>query len=136
TKGTVHVDAARPTTGLRMVPLGVPVWLQGDGPLVSTKATWSWTLDTTGVPGSTATIADPSSQFPSFTPDVMGTYIVTETVSNKTMQVYGGTFMGEMTAAPQNTCTLCHNNTIAPDRFTPWKATKHHGALQRALDGA
>jgi hypothetical protein len=136
TKAQVHVDATRPTTGLRMVPLEVPVWLSGDGPIVApAQKTWSWTLDTTGASGSTATLDDPTAQFPSFVPDVLGTYVVTETVSGKTTHIYGGTWMGEMTTMAQNTCTLCHSNTIAPDVFTPWKGTKHYSALQRALDG-
>jgi hypothetical protein len=136
TTAMVHVDAARPTSGLRMVPLGVPVLLQGDGPLVSaTQTTWSWTLDTTGAVGSAATIINPTSQFPSFVPEVMGTYVLKETVANKTLQIYAGTWMGEMTTMSQNTCTLCHNNTIAPDMFTPWKGTRHYAALQRSLDG-
>ena len=136
TKAKVHVDATRPTSGLRMVPTGVPVWLQGDGPLVApAQTTHSWKLDLSGAPGSTATIAHPTAQFPSFTPDVMGTYAVTEEVSGKTISVYAGVWMGGMTAQTQNTCTLCHSNTIAPDMFTPWKKTEHHAALQKAIDG-
>lgn len=137
TKATARVNATRPTTGLRMAPLGVPVWLQGDGPIVApTQTTWSWTLDTSGASGSTATLQNPTSQFPSFTPDVVGTYVIKETVANKTMKVYGGTFMGEMTAAVQTaTCKLCHTNTIAPDKFTPWMGTQHYSALQRKIDG-
>jgi hypothetical protein len=136
TRVTARVDATRPTSGLRMAPVGVPVWLQGDGKLVSaTQAAWAWTLDTSAAPGSAATIVDPTSQFPRFTPDVMGTYAVTETVSGKTLQIYAGTWVGEMTTAAQATCTLCHNGAIAPDVFTPWKASKHYAALQRSLDG-
>ncbi|APR75397.1 Hypothetical protein A7982_00743 [Minicystis rosea] len=136
TKAKVHVDATRPTSGLRMAPTGIPVWLQGDGALVAPmQSTYSWKLDTSGAPGSTATISNPTAQFPSFTPDVMGTYAVTEEVSGKTLDVYAGVWMGEMTAQTQNTCTLCHSNTIAPDMFTPWKKTAHHAALQKAIDG-
>jgi hypothetical protein len=138
TSATAHVDATRPTTGLRMVPVGVPVWLQGDGALVSaTQTTWSWTLDTSLVQGtSNAAIQGPTSQFPSFVPDLPGTYTVTETVANKSMKIYAGTWMGEMTQDAQDTCTLCHNDTIAPDKFTPWMGTAHHASVQKPLDGA
>ena len=136
TRATVAVSSTRPTSGLRMVPVGVPVWLQGDGPLVSAaQTTWSWTLGKAGAPGSGATIADPTSQFPSFVPDVPGTYTVTEAVASKTLTIYAGTWLGEMTPSAMTTCTLCHNGTIAPDVFTPWMGTKHHAALQEELDG-
>jgi hypothetical protein len=134
TTATVRVDSTRPTTGLRMVPVGIPVWLQGDGVLAG-QTQWNWTLDTTGATGSTATLNNPTSQFPSFKPDKEGIYVLTESTSGKSMKVYAGTWMGEMTQSAQNTCTLCHNNTIAPDKFTGWKTTAHYGALKSALDG-
>ena len=61
TTTTVAVSSTRPTTGLRMVPIGVPVWLQGNGPLYplpsgAAQTTWSWKLDATGAPGSKATL--------------------------------------------------------------------------------
>jgi len=138
-KGDVKVNATRPTSGLRMVPLGIPVWLQGDGTLVnSTQATWSWTLDKSGAAGSTATMNNATSQFPSFIPDVKGTYKLTETVANKTMTLYAGTWMGEMTAdgsPPANTCGLCHTGAIAPATFDEWKGTRHYQGLADKLDG-
>jgi hypothetical protein len=142
TTSSVTVNSMRPTLGLRMAPLGIPVWLQGDGALLNPTApqtTWNWLLDTSGAVGSTATMNDPMSQFPNFVPDVAGVYKVTEKVANKTLTVYGGTWRGEMTDATETAnCTgLCHNTTtkIAPDIFTPWKGTKHYSALQRKMDG-
>lgn len=160
TASTVLVNATRPTTGLRDVPIGVPVWLQGDGALMASTApvstdggvrpsaqtTWNWKLDTSAAPNSKAAIGNPSSQFPSFTPDVLGTYVVTETVSNQTINVYSGTWVGAMDTpaqpAPamtsQETCMLCHSTSSpvgAPNLFDPWKGTKHYSAAQRKLDG-
>ena len=142
TTTVVAVESTRPTLGLRMAPVGVPVWLQGNGPLFpigsppAAQTSWSWSLDASGVPGSAASLAEPSSQFPHFTPDVAGTYLVKESVANLSMLVYAGTWQGEMTDASESDCVLCHDGKIAPDVFTPWKKTKHYTAMQRAIDGA
>jgi hypothetical protein len=142
TTTTVVVNSTRPTTGLRMVPIGIPVWFSGNGPAVpigsppAPQATWSWTLDTSGAAGSAAALTGATAQFPSFTPDVIGTYVVTETVSGRTMNVYAGTWQGEMTASSQVECLECHTNpNIAPDVFTPWEGTAHYSAMQRKIDG-
>jgi hypothetical protein len=136
TQVMAHVDATRPTSGLRMVPVGVPFWVQGDGPVVSPmQTTWSWALDLTGASGSQAALVDPAAQFTRFTPDVVGTYVVKEGVAAKTLTVYAGTWLGEMTTASQSTCTLCHTGVIAPDLFTPWEANQHSSVLQKVLDG-
>jgi hypothetical protein len=142
-KGDVTVNSTRPTSGLRMVPIGIPVWLQGDGALVNAnQTTWNWTLDVSGASGSTATISNPTSQFPSFIPDVKGTYKLKETVSNKTTTIYAGTWLGEMTkdySAPQTNaaaCGQCHNDNAAPDVWKLWKTTAHASALQRKIEGA
>jgi hypothetical protein len=163
TTAKVTVNATRTTTGLRMVPLGVPVWLQGNGPLMLLtplapatvgvpQTTWSWTLDTSGAPGSTATLSDPTAQFPSFTPDVAGVYKLTETVqdTNKSaatppiaaapaLSIYAGPWMGEMTQTVQDSCGLCHGQAAIPkatDNFTPWKKTAHYSSLQRKIEGS
>lgn len=142
TTRTVTIDSTRPSSGIRMVPIGVPVWLQGNGPLVpvgsppAPQTTWSWTVDASGAPGSQVTaLTDPTSQFPRFTPDVIGTYAIKESVSGRSMNVYAGTFRGEMTDTSQTDCRLCHTDAIAPDKFTLWKGTKHYSALQRKIDG-
>jgi hypothetical protein len=139
TTTAVHVNATRPTTGLRMVPVGVPVWLQGDGPLVSaTQTTWNWTLNKTGASGSTATLANPTSQFPSFIPDKTGTYVLTETVSAKSLTVYAGTWFGSETpdGSMPSLCSTCHGNLPqATDQWTPFKDTNHYWGLQKKLDG-
>jgi predicted CXXCH cytochrome family protein len=200
-KTSVRVSSTRPSTGLRMVPIGLPIYLQGDGswPVApapaspaptcttdadcggatsglictgtttktcaagcygtggnacpaylacsSTTATagtcnkqigWNWQLDASGATGSTATISGATSQFPSFIPDKPGTYKVTEASSGKSMTIYAGTWLGEMTDASQTAagCLTCHNSgSIAVDQFPKWKATAHYSALQQKLDG-
>jgi hypothetical protein len=221
TTSTVEVWSTRPTTGLREVPVGIPVHLQGDnaylfipftpvcaasadcptgttgtptctvakgtcgctadtdcggatsglycktgvctagcnkvgagnacpsgltctatatatGSCTSAQKTWNWTLDITGATGSTATISDATTQFPSFKPDVKGIYKATETVSGQTMKIYAGKWLGEMTSdySAPSACATCHSGTIAPDMFTPWKTTNHSNALQRKISGS
>jgi hypothetical protein len=132
----VHVNAARPTLGHRNVPVGIRVFAQGDGKHASPpQASWSWTLDKSAAPNSAAMLEDAATQFPSFIPDVLGIYTLTETVSGKSLKVYSGTWLGSMGDGAQATCKLCHNGNIAPDKFTPWKKTAHYGALQRKIDG-
>ena len=137
TRIETHVSATPPTTGLLDAPLGLPVWLQGDGALVSPpQTTWSWTLDTTAAPGSTATLAAASSQFPHFTPDVVGTYHLTEATSGKSLTVYSGVWIGESGATPPASCTTCHDGTQAPAKFAEWAGTAHATTFGRGLDGS
>jgi hypothetical protein len=223
TVSDVTVNATRPTTGLRNVPIGIPVYLQGDskfpfvpftpvcasnadcptatstctvakgtcgctvdsdcggatagvycklsgtpavgvctagcnaptgnacpgaltcssttaaGSCAGPQATWNWTIDLTKAAGSMATIQDGTTQFPSFKPDVVGTYKVTDTVSGKTLVIYAGKWVGEMTSdysAPAATCALCHNGGLAPDVWSEWKTTNHATVLQRNIEGA
>ncbi len=136
TTSTVRVNAARPTTGQRNVAVGIKVFAQGDGKLaLPAQATWSWTLNKAAAPNSAAMVEGAGTQFPSFTPDVMGTYVLTDTVSNKSLKIYAGTWLGSMTEAGQSNCKLCHNDVVAPDKFTGWKETGHYGSLQRKIDG-
>ena len=131
TTTTVTVTATAPTTSLANVPLGIPVYLQGDG---APQSTWSWALDTSLVQGgSHATLAGANGQFPSFTPDALGSYTLTESVSGKSLVVHGGTWVGVTGRAAA--CMTCHDGTTAPDKFTPWASTAHATTMQRGLDG-
>jgi predicted CXXCH cytochrome family protein len=76
---------------------------------------------------------DADKQFPHFTPDVKGTYKVTETVAGKSLLVYGGTWLGVMKAS--DGCLNCHNDVLAPDEFTPWYKTAHVTGVQQKFDG-
>jgi Carboxypeptidase regulatory-like domain len=150
------VWASPPTAGIGDVPLGLPVFLQGDNGSVSadggwTQSTWNWSL--TSVPsGSSATLANTTSQFPSFTPDVHGEYVLTEAVAGKTLTIYAGTYDGISGIVGQpgsgndyqvQTCNGCHNASThipgpvfpPPDMFTPWTTTKHAVAFSDYIDG-
>ena len=128
-------------TGTRNVPIGVPVLLRA-----KTAASYNWSLTTN--PPSTATIADPATQLPSFTPDVAGQYLATEAVSGATITVFAGTWRGEITGVDANgnvipdanNCTVCHssptyvNITVAPDKFTPWATSGHSHIFTKNLN--
>ncbi len=62
--------------------VGVPVVLDGSGSMDPEGGgiTFSWTLQ--GPAGSTASLTDPTSAMPGFTPDVGGVYVATLTVSD------------------------------------------------------
>ncbi len=130
-KATATVRSNPPTTGLQNVPIGIRQFLMGDG---GTQTTWSWTLDSTGAIGSAATLTGASTRFPSFIPDAVGSYKLTETVATKTLTIVAGNWRGMMTDY-QGSCQPCHNDAIAPDVFTPWSTTAHGIAVQHKLNG-
>lgn len=126
-KKTVNATMTIPyavSTGLQNVPKGEPVLLSG-----KEQSTYSWTL--TGPTGTKASLTDATNRFPSFTPDVVGKYTVSETGSKATINVYAGTWVGAITGVDANgkpvtgECSLCHNGSLAPDTFAEWKASGH-----------
>ncbi len=148
------VMATAPGPSLRNVAVGLPLWFQGDSTAAdaATMTSWSWTLDTSKVSGSTATLSGANTQFPSFTPDKIGTYTLTESVSGKSMDVYAGNWRG-ISGGAEGTgndysvqgCISCHNGSTSipyagtpnppPDMFTPWRNTKHAQAFSDGIDG-
>ena len=117
-------------TGTRNVPILLPVLLHA-----KKQATYNWTL--TAPAGSTATLLDPTTQNPEFTPDVAGTYqlTVTDLTANKpvTMTIHAGTWKGIITSQDatgrpvvDTACMQCHvKNTPHFDLFTPWAQSGH-----------
>ena len=152
----VLVQATPPTSGLRNVPVGIPVWFEGDSFDASgaPQTTWSWSLDTSGAPGSQATLANAATQFPSMLPDVSGTYALTESVSGKSATVHahdwdgisgGDAGVGNDYVAQGCITAGCHvgptsipwtgTEPLAPDMFTPWRTTAHATTFENLLDG-
>jgi hypothetical protein len=132
-KATATVRANPPTTGLQNVPVGIRQFLMGDG---GAQTTWNWSLDATGAKGSAAILTGGSTRFPSFVPDVVGSYNLTEAVSTKTLTIVAGNWRGMMTDY-QGSCQTCHSDStkLAPDVFTPWSKTAHGIAVQAKLNG-
>ncbi len=126
-KKTVNIDAELPfnwSAGIRNVPVGIAVLLHGkDKPA---GQGYNWTVAAPA--GSVLTaLEDPTTQNPYLTPDAEGKYTVTESISGTRLDVYAGSFEGAIgpTGQPSTLCTVCHDGRIAPDTFTPWKASGH-----------
>jgi hypothetical protein len=121
-------------TGLQNVPVGIPVLLHGKD--LGDGAVYDWAL--TRPASSTAALVDATEQNPYFTPDRAGRYTVTVTDTTKspaavvTIDIDAGNWVGAISGQdangrPESTaCTGCHREGgIAPDKFTPWKASGH-----------
>jgi len=136
---SVTVYAAGISTGLKNVPIGVPVYLNSGH--VDPSA---WTLSALPT-GSKATLRDAATRNASFTPDLAGKYTVQE--GTKSMDVYVGTWMGAISGGTENAqglpsvktdsnCMLCHSiPAMAPDMFTPWAQTPHATFFATGLNG-
>lgn len=115
-----------PNTGLRNVPIGQPVLLQGP-----TQATYAWTM--TGPTGSTAALNDATTRYPDFIPDLSGTYTISEAGTAR-ITITAGKYVGMMAGyrAPDSGCGssgACHvtfNNTT---RMNTWLATGHKDVM-------
>jgi hypothetical protein len=133
------------TSGLRNVPFGVQQLLQGtatkaDG---STATSWSWSLNTANAQASKATIDDPGSQYPTFTPDVAGSYVLSEAVTGTSITLYAGKWsaaIGSLNPTdglpdpPQDTCALCHNGQTAMDEWKLWRKSGHAQIFRQNID--
>lgn len=118
------------TTGIRNVPVGVPVLLYAPH-----QASYDWNL-VAKPSGSNATLLDPDHQSTEFTPDVPGTYQITvtdlATHTPVTLTVTAGLWRGMITGQDANglpvadtACTGCHAPNTPLDMFTPWRQTGH-----------
>jgi len=98
-----------PQLSIRNVPIGQPVLLQGkkftnnvfsSAVVPVPQASWNWTMTAPAL--SAATLNDPTTINPDFTPDVAGTYTVTETVSGQSLTIYAGTWSETITGLDAN----------------------------------
>jgi hypothetical protein len=126
------------SVGLRNVPVGVPVILHGKD-----QASYNWTLNKPT--GSGATLSDPTTQSPEFTPDMKGTYqaMVTDLATNAqtTLTVIAGNWVGVITGQDANgrptvdtACTQCHYALPRLDKFTPWAQSGHAEIFTQNVD--
>lgn len=130
TTSSMQVYSTRPTLGIRNVPMGIPVWLQGNGPDIpldggATQASWVWQLTAKPAGSTTAALfaangaagtayaSGAAGQFAYFIPDVVGTYTLTETTSGCSFNVYAGTWMGIMTVTGPSDTPVVQTTTQA-----------------------
>ncbi len=124
--------------GTRNVPVGIPVMLHGKA-----QASYNWAL---AVPsGSSATLTDPTTQSPEFTPDVPGTYQLTVTDlaggSGVSIPLVAGLWRGVIVGQDASghpkadtACTGCHAPGTALDLFTPWAQSGHAEIFTQNVD--
>jgi len=120
----------RTFSGLLNVGVETQMYLKGTlmgGTLAS--PTWTVTQQPTGsaaVAGTPVT-KDTSTQFVTFTPDLVGTYVVefSDGAETATVTINAGKYLGAETG-----CTGCHS-----EQGDEWKMTDHSSMLTRALDG-
>ena len=115
-----------PNTGIRNVPVGQPVLLQGP-----TQAAYAWTM--TGPTGSAAILNDATTRYPDFIPDVTGTYTIKEAGTDR-ITVYAGKYVGMM--AGYQTADIgcgssggCHAAWDNNARMSTWMATGHKAVM-------
>ena len=151
---TVNVTANAPfqvTSGLRNVPIGIPQLFQA-GPLptgTGAPTAWNWTVDVSKATGSAATIQNATTQFPLFTPDVTGTYVLSEASTGGKLTLYAGTWSTgaidstnvdandkPLPKAPTATCGNCHDDRLAANKWADWSKTGHAVIVPENIDVA
>jgi hypothetical protein len=141
---SVIVAAASYQNTTHAAAVGTRVFLNA-GATPASGTTWSLTVPT----GSTSTLDDTTSRFPSFIPDLAGPYVAK--LGSNSLTVYAGTWRGVITVpgstvtttnngtvpyVVDGTCVLCHKPAgLAIDEFTPWIGTGHAIHLTYALNG-
>lgn len=115
-----------PNNGLRNVPIGQPVLLQG-----ITKATYAWTM--TKPTGSAATLNDATTRYPDFTPDASGVYTISEAGTAR-ITINAGKYVGMLTGPNQpsagcNSTSGCHTTFNAATRMATWLDTGHKNVM-------
>jgi len=117
------------STGLRVNPLGKPVYLLAD--TTGAGVTYAWVLTTK--PNGSATLLDSSGTMGnSFTPDVTGLYTVSVTVGSRTLtkDIFISTFRGNSLTQD---CAPCHQGET--DKYDEWQASGHATMYKRGITG-
>jgi hypothetical protein len=122
-----HLDFGAWATGLRNVPTGVPVVMNG-----KMQGSYDWTiLDAPS--GSTAVLNEADTMHPWFVPDVEGLFtlrVTDESDGPMEIPVYVGDWAGgidgrDPDGRPTTSCAkTCHSTTIR-DKFDDWAQTGH-----------
>jgi len=123
---TVYVSPASTTSGLKNVPIGITQYLDG-----GTQTSWNWQVVSAPDSSDVTALTNPTSQTPSFIPDLTGQYVFKEGVSGLEITVTAGTYVG------WQQCAQCHNGNIsgAPVTVEPWLGTGHATMLTKMING-
>jgi hypothetical protein len=127
--GPSNVTIAMGTTGLKNVPINVPVFIQckPDDIEYTGPMTPTWSLYKPQE--SKAEFKDSKANLTQFTPDVVGAYSVACTLPGGGLaggfQLHAGTFLGNNA----ETCKTCHG-----DKVTEWLGTGHASIFTEEID--
>ncbi len=119
------------TSGLKNVPVNVPVHLQASAADAKNSGKPTWTL--TAPAGSKAAIKDLAALETEFTPDIAGVYFAGVTLKNdagqtsemEAFQFHADTYLGN----DATNCKTCHPNMVAE-----WSKTGHANILTTEID--
>ncbi len=125
----VEITATSRSSGLKNVPFGKPVFA-----VAPEQESYSWIM-TSKPDNSVAVLNDASSRISSFTPDVVGKYVVQEAISQSEIEINSGTFVGvglldgeKRSELPE--CSACHKIV-----HQAWLGTHHSFALTNKYNG-
>ncbi|MBW2382052.1 MAG: carboxypeptidase-like regulatory domain-containing protein, partial [Deltaproteobacteria bacterium] len=104
--------------------------------------TWSLIAAAAGSALTSTDIVDDDTQHAYFVPDVAGTYTfeVTDGVVAENIDVIAGTWAGAITGIGPDgkpeaaNCVGCHNDVVAPDKFSDWRESGHSHILTSNLN--
>jgi hypothetical protein len=122
-----HVDFAARSTGLRNVPLGLPVLLGSKSQMF-----YDWAL--TPPAASTISLQEGNTANPWFVPDVAGLYTLTvtdeSTMGLEAIEVYASEWVGaidgkDANGRPTTTCASSCHSVHFPEKFSDWAESGH-----------
>ncbi|MGC9027562.1 MAG: multiheme c-type cytochrome, partial [bacterium] len=129
---SVTVRAGDKQPSIQNVAIGVPVYLN----FISTTPNISITTKPTGSNASISPVSASPYTVVSFTPDLAGVYVVTDASTGVTITTYAGSWVGAIdSSGGYSNCTTCHNDIIAPNKFTSWAQTPHATMFTRGISG-
>ncbi len=139
---SITVRASDKQPGIANVAVGVPVYINLTE--ASPNVTIAAPATSTAQLSTLSSAAAGSYKLVEFTPDVPGTYYITETTSGNSFTIYAGYWTGAY--GPDGVfghgswqgaqCTLCHNSGgSAPDVFTPMGQTPHASIFINGING-
>lgn len=152
---TVNVDASdsfpyQASTGLQNQPLNQPVVIHSK----TNASGYNWSLNSftpvTSGETSSPTINDATTQFPYFTPDKQGTYVLKDSVSGDTISIYAADYSNGLIGSISSTdgypvmganCSSCHKSNATGNALdvynmynNEWRSSGHANILAMQLN--
>ncbi len=137
--GTVRTQIVGPTSGGRVVPVGIPCFLNGGGDPATTTYAWSGTGTLTEADGMTT---NPNAGVQMFVPPSAGDYTFVclvdgtdaKAVTVRAAKYVGvGSVAGRVPDADKGECAACHGGQFSyiGDQMAKWETSGHAGMFER-----